>query len=630
MKHARPAVARREWIALAAILLASLALRLALLPHRWINPDEGAHLMDGRLLLDGQVPLVDFDSRQVLYVYILAGWLKLTGFHLATARLLPLGASLLVGLLIFALARRLFGTRPAVFATAVYSFFPLSVLWSANVHMQPITLVFACLGFYCLAGILDDRPVRSSALAGVCFGLMFYVRESALAAVAAAVLFVLVVTPTWLQRMQRVGALACGFLAVSAIMVAGYSRVLSPAELWDGPLNPISLPLRIVGGEPVPVGPEQSVRPVDIQGPSRYDQQTLRKAVANIRSMAGLGLFLFVGLAASLGALARRWSDQDRRERSGYLLVWLWFGFTAAAYGVWVLKVGFYPQYFTEMIPPLAIAFGAVVPSAAERWAGRTLPAWIWIAAGLALGAVFLTARLLDLSALVYLTSPGLLLAAAVAWSAGRRAEAAGALAVLVLVLVLVLGGGSLSFPGAKVVKAAAALGALAIAVGVAQRSGRRARWDFALVALAAGAAVYSVQRAGRLLSVSYQCVWPPDLVTPVAAMIREHTQAGEEVMSGAVAWDFEADRRPFRLISHPLKFLARVEPWEEAEVEQGMATAPPAVVVLDGYTELTFGRVFQPLPDVLKQQYDLLGTWEGGRHPVRVFRLRAPAPAAP
>ena len=112
--------------------------------------------------------------------------------------------------------------------------------------------------------------------------------------------------------------------------------------------------------------------------------------------------------------------------------------------------------------------------------------------------------------------------------------------------------------------------------------------------------------------------------------MIREHTQAGEEVMSGAVAWDFEADRRPFRLISHPLKFLARVEPWEEAEVEQGMATAPPAVVVLDGYTELTFGRVFEPLTDVLKQQYDLLGTWEGGRHPVRVFRLRAPASAAP
>jgi hypothetical protein len=294
---------------------------------------------------------------------------------------------------------------------------------------------------------------------------------------------------------------------------------------------------------------------------------------------------------------------------------------------VWVLKVGFYPQYFTEMVPPLAIAFGAVVPSAAERWAGRTLPAWIWIATGLALGAVFVTARLLDLSTLVYLTSPGLLLAAAVAWSAGRRAEAAGALAA---VAILVLVGHSPAFPGARVVKAAAVLAAFAVAVWAADRGGRLARWDFVLVALAAGAAVYSVQRAGQLLSVSYQCVWPPDLVTPVAATIREHTHPGQEVMSGAVAWDFEADRRPFRLISHPLKFLARVEPWEEAEVERGMATAPPAIVVLDGYTELTFGRVFEPLTDVVKQQYDLLGSWEGGRHLVQVFRLRAPAPAAP
>jgi hypothetical protein len=60
------------------------------------------------------------------------------------------------------------------------------------------------------------------------------------------------------------------------------------------------------------------------------------------------------------------------------------------------------------------------------------------------------------------------------------------------------------------------------------------------------------------------------------------------------------------------------------------MATAPPAIVVLDGYTELTFGRVYEPLTEVVKQQYDLLGSWEGGRHLVQVFRLRAPAPAAP
>lgn len=623
----RPAVSRGEWIALALILLASLALRLVLLPHRWINPDEGAHLMDGRLLLDGLIPLVDFDSRQVLYVYILAGWLKLTGSHLETARLLFLGASVAVVLLVFAIARRLFGARPAVFATAVYAFFPLSVVWSGNVHMQPITLVFACLGFYCLAGILEDRPIRASVLAGLCFGLMFYVRESALAAVAAAVLFILVVTPTWSGRLRRVGALGAGFLAVSAIMIGSYSTVLSPSQLWEGPLNPVSLPVRMVIGDPVPAGPEPPVRPPELQGPTRSEQQTLRTAVTNIRSVTSMALFLLVGLAGSLGSLAgRRRSDQEGRgEVSGYLLLWLWFGFIAAAYGVWVLKVGFYPQYFTEMVPPLAIAFGAVVPASAERWAGRQLPAWIWVLVGLALAAVFLTARLGGLSSLVYLGAPGLLLAGAAALAAGKRAEAAGALGA---VAVLVLAGESPPFPAARVVKVAVAFGAFSVAVWVAGRSGRFRRWDFVLVALASGAAVFSFQRAGRLLSVAYQCVWPPHLLGPVASLIRDQTRPGDEVMSGAVAWEFEAGRRPFRRISHPLKFLARSEPWEEREVERGMATAPPAIVVLDGYTERTFGRVFEPLPDVLRQRYDLLGTWQGARHPVQLFRLKARTPA--
>jgi len=44
------------------VLLIFLALGLALLPLRWINPDEGAHLMDAKLLMEGLMPAVDFDS----------------------------------------------------------------------------------------------------------------------------------------------------------------------------------------------------------------------------------------------------------------------------------------------------------------------------------------------------------------------------------------------------------------------------------------------------------------------------------------------------------------------------------------------------------------------------------------
>ena len=71
--------AYRDYVLLFTILFISLLIRLWLLDKRWINPDEGAHLMDAALALDGMIPKVDFGSRQPLYTYALAGFLKLFG-----------------------------------------------------------------------------------------------------------------------------------------------------------------------------------------------------------------------------------------------------------------------------------------------------------------------------------------------------------------------------------------------------------------------------------------------------------------------------------------------------------------------------------------------------------------------
>jgi len=57
---------------LLAVFLVSLFIRLWLLDKRWINADEGAHLMDAVLVLDGKIPEVDFHARQPLYVYSIA------------------------------------------------------------------------------------------------------------------------------------------------------------------------------------------------------------------------------------------------------------------------------------------------------------------------------------------------------------------------------------------------------------------------------------------------------------------------------------------------------------------------------------------------------------------------------
>jgi hypothetical protein len=403
--------------------------------------------------------------------------------------------------------------------------------------------------------------------------------------------------------------------------------VLSPAQLWSGPLNPLSLPLRAFTGEEVWVGPEESVRPPEAAALPRFEQQSLSRAASNIRLMAALALFLLVGLAASLRRTRpAAWrSDETRPEAAGFLLIWLWFGFIALAYGYWTFKLGFYPQYFTEMVPPLAIAFGAVVPCAASRWAGRELPSRLWIAIGLLLAGVFASARAAELSTLTYLVTPPLLLAGAAAFAARKRTEVAWALGVVGL---LGLVGAAPRFPGATAVKAAAALTAFGVALLIVRRIDRARVYDFAVVAFAAGAAVVSMQRAGRELDVSYQCVWPPELLEPVADAIRAHSAPGDAVMSGAVSWEFEADRRPFLRVSHPLKFLARRRADEQAAVEHGIGATPPRIVVLDGYTERTYGKVLPALAEIIRRDYTAVGRWEGARHPVQVFRRSSAAPA--
>ena len=72
----------RGWRRLtAALLLAVVTFQARLITAHWIDTDEGAHLMDARLVMEGLTPVADFDSRQPLYVYTYLPALRLFGDH---------------------------------------------------------------------------------------------------------------------------------------------------------------------------------------------------------------------------------------------------------------------------------------------------------------------------------------------------------------------------------------------------------------------------------------------------------------------------------------------------------------------------------------------------------------------
>jgi hypothetical protein len=52
-------------------------------------------------------------------------------------------------------------------------------------------------------------------------------------------------------------------------------------------------------------------------------------------------------------------------------------------------------------------------------------------------------------------------------------------------------------------------------------------------------------------------------------------------------------------------------------------------MIILDGYTEKTYGRFLPGFAEILAARYQLLRDLPGLRYPVRVYGLREPGPAS-
>jgi 4-amino-4-deoxy-L-arabinose transferase-like glycosyltransferase len=588
--------------------------------------------MDGKLVLDGLVPIVDFDARQAFYVYLLAAWQRLVGSDLLAARVLPMLLGVAITGLVFALARYLAGTRAALVATATYAFLPVALIWSLNVHLQAVTLVFTCLGYLALARALrTGTSPRALAVVGVMFGITFYVRESALAHLLAAAIVVTVLGRGTPRRLAgQLAGLLGGFLAVALLTLALFARYLTVAELWGSPLNPLHLPLKAVG-KLIGVGWGGGGEPASL----RELQQPWESTLRNLRDAARLGSFLLI---AAAGAFASRLLGRRRStDPVAGLILTAWLGSLGLAYGYWIVVFGFYPQYFTELLPPLAILFGAVVSSAAEQW----LPPRIW---GPALGmfvvasaGAFAAGAGATVPALAYVALVALGLAAAGIGRAGLRRWWAAAAACAAAAVIAIALGATLP-PGLS--RAVRGLGLLVVLGGVLiavarVRPGRLERLAFAVLVVLGGSALIAYDYAGRKIGVAYNCVWPPAVLDQVSREVSVASRPGDEVLSGAVIWAVQADRRPFLNISHPLGFLSGTTVEERRLIGRALAERPPRLIVLDGYTEKTLLADSVARARLLQDRYRPLGEVIGGRFPVRIFVLRpdvaaAPAPASP
>jgi hypothetical protein len=144
----------------------------------------------------------------------------------------------------------------------------------------------------------------------------------------------------------------------------------------------------------------------------------------------------------------------------------------------------------------------------------------------------------------------------------------------------------------------------------------------FAACSALAGSTALTAAHAGRIPGPRYGADWSPRTIASAVAAINAASGPDDEVLSGGMVWTLESGRRPFLNITHPTAFNDGMSDEVRTRVAERLQAAPPQIIVLDHYTELSYGHVPQ-FEDALARSYRLL--WEHGDawRPVQIYGLK-------
>ncbi len=143
-----------ERVILVALLLMGTAARLPPLITNRFHQDEAIYSYWGRLIASGQDPLlltypVD---KPPLMPYLVALTFRIFGTSEVSARLPGVAASVLTIVLTYHLARRVYGTGPALVAATFMALSPFNILFAPTAFTDPLLVMWVVAALWCAAG----------------------------------------------------------------------------------------------------------------------------------------------------------------------------------------------------------------------------------------------------------------------------------------------------------------------------------------------------------------------------------------------------------------------------------------------------------------------------------------------
>lgn len=321
-----------SWVIVLIIVAVTAAIRVRLLDIP-LERDEGEYAYAGQLILQGVLPYARVYNMKMPGIYAAyALILAVFGQTQSSIHLGLLVVNVATILLMFLLAKRLFGPFVAVATAAVYSIISMGrPVLGLFAHAEHFVVLAAVAGILILLRAIDSNRRPMLFLSGLLFGLAFLIRQHGSAFALFAAFYLLLELRRrrvhWAKILSRFALLCAGVvvpfvLTCIALLIAG---VFDKFWFWT-----FVYAQEYVSSFPLLEGLNE-----------------LKTGMSRI-----VGSAILVWILAGIGLTGLLW-NRKARQRSLFLLGFLLFSFLAVCPGFY-----FRSHYFVLLLPAVALLAG--------------------------------------------------------------------------------------------------------------------------------------------------------------------------------------------------------------------------------------------------------------------------------
>lgn len=357
MKSSRSVSYKNIRIVLVAAVLLGLILRLVYAIEIPITNDEGAYLYDGLHITRGLVPYRDFLTKAPFFIYTLAAGVKIFGQSLWVGRGLAIISSLIAGIVLFFLARRILNQRAALFSSTLFLVFPTVAYFTTYTHTQVYQLVWITLAFWVLVGAKDKYSSKAFWLHGALLGLGFLTRKTSLGLLLVTLIsLVFLFDYPWKEKFR--GFAFTGLGVVTTVFPALVLALIAfPNKVVD-----------MVGGEVLKQATAQKMS-LGVVGIPEFLSSISKEFLSEAPSITGDGVLLTILTLVFVGYLLKDIRKTYGQSRYVFFpMIWL-----ITLVLIYVTWIKFRTPYFTEFLPPLTLMAGTIL---ASLWDKKALIGW--------------------------------------------------------------------------------------------------------------------------------------------------------------------------------------------------------------------------------------------------------------